>query len=122
MFIWLFGFFSLTKLNHVGSLALPSPPVKAFNKTPLIQGYYKRAHGGSLSNSQRKLDTSSLHLPQTASSFLQNNVCLRVGKSPRANNTALHRNEKNGFKMALIPKEHQGDDSLCQTVGMKKAV
>lgn len=21
--------------------------------------------------------------------------------------------------MALIPKEHQGDDSLCQTVGMK---
>lgn len=38
----LFGFWVFfspsTKLNHVGSLALFSLPVKAFNKTPLMQG------------------------------------------------------------------------------------
>lgn len=40
MYVYLaFGvFFPSTKLNHVGLFALPSLPVKAFNKTPLMQG------------------------------------------------------------------------------------
>lgn len=61
------------------------------------------------------LDISSLHLAQTA--FLQNNVPLRVRRSPYTNSIKLSR--RKFFVTASSPKEHERG---WQPVGMKKVL
>lgn len=108
MFIWLFArFYPLLSLTIL-SLALPLLPVKAFNRTPLMWGYHKRGHCGSLNNPQRKLDVSSLHLPPTTSPFFRIMCLWGGGKALTSITQHYIEMRERALKWSLFPKYIKG--------------
>lgn len=107
LFGFLHFFSSLLSLTIL-SLALPLFPVKAFKRTPLMWGYHKRGHCGSLNNPQRKLDVSSLHLPPTTSPFSR--IMCPWGEGKALTSITQHYIEmrERALKWSLFPKYIKG--------------